>query len=127
MCECAPCRNFRHDDIAEVYADILEDTGASARREVFVPEFSTGSRDAFIDTWGFGTAELPDSLIDVTVRYPLADQYQPTASQTAGSAEEQAAKETLETYPPSNRRSVTTAAHETWGRLGQEAEEFLLH
>ena len=126
-CECGPCRNDRHDELVEVYADIMEEAGAHARREVFVQEFSGNARDAFLDTWGFGTPELPDCLVDVTVRHPFAERYQPAASRTAGSAAQQAEKEKQDKYPPTGGRYVTAAAHETWGRLGQVAENLLAH
>ena len=126
-CPYGPFRNFRHDDISDVYADIFVETGASARREVFVPEFFGGGADAFLDTWGFGTPDLPDCLVDVTVRHPFAERYQPLASNAAGSAAEQAEKEKIEKYPSSGGRCVVAAAHETWGRLGVQAEDLLLH
>ncbi len=67
-CGTGPLRTFRHDDLADIYAEILEEVGALARREVFVPEFS-GNAEAWLDVWAYGIHELPDVLLDITVRH----------------------------------------------------------
>ena len=97
-CKRGPFTNFRHDDLAEVYAEITEEIGGYARSEVFVPEFSTEAEEAWLDVWGFGVQELPDILIDVTVRHPFADRYQPMASSDAGSTARAAEKEKIARY-----------------------------
>jgi hypothetical protein len=70
-CGTGPLRTFRHDDLADIYADILEEVGAVARREVFVPEFSA-SAEAWLGVWAYGLSEVPDALLDITVRHPRA-------------------------------------------------------
>ena len=64
-------------------------------------------------------------LIDVTVRHPMASAYQSEASRTAGSTAAAAETQKLGRYPPRAGRSVTPFAVETWGRLGESAEELL--
>ena len=79
QCGTGPLRNFRHDDLADIYAGIFEEVGALARREVFVPEF-LANEEAWLDVWAYGIMELPDVLLDITVRHPRADRYQPGAA-----------------------------------------------
>ena len=123
-CGTGPLRNLRHDSLADIYADILDEIGAVARREVFVQEFS-GSEEAWLDVWSYGIPELPDLLLDITVRHPRASRYLPGAAQTHGSAAEQAEHEKFERYPASGGRTMWPVAHETWGRLGAYAEHLL--
>ena len=124
-CSIGPLRNFRHNDIADIYVDIFEEIGAVARREVFVPEFSTAGVEAWLDVWAHGVPEVPDALLDITVRHPRADRYQPAAARVAGHAAAQAEREKFVTYPPAGGRSIIAVAHETWGRLGEQAEQLL--
>ena len=124
-CKCGPFRNFRHNDVAEVYADIIEEVGGYSRREVFVPEFSTNNKEAWLDVWGYGVPELPDCLLDITVRHPVASRYLPGSAQTAGGAAQAAEAEKREKYPARGGRCMRPVVHETWGRLGAAAEDFL--
>jgi hypothetical protein len=123
-CPTGPLRNRRHDDLADIYADILEEVGAVARREVFVPELSTNA-EAWLDTWGYGIQELPDVLLDITVRHPYATRYQPGASNHCGHAAIHSEREKERKYPPARGRSIWAVVHETWGRLGDKAELLL--
>ncbi|CAE8609268.1 unnamed protein product [Polarella glacialis] len=124
-CGTGPLPTFRHNEIADIYADILEEVWALARREVFVPEFSAET-EAWLDVWGYGIPELRDVLLDITVRHPRAGRYQPTAARVMGHAAAQAEKDKEEKYPAAGGRAVWAVAHETWGRLGSHAEEFLV-
>ena len=124
MCGFGPLRTFRHDDLADIYAEIFEEAGAVARREVFVPEFSAQA-EAWLDVWAYGVPELPDALLDITVRHPRASRYLPGAARVAGHAAEQAELEKEAKYPSSGGRAVCAVAHETWGRLGSSAEHLL--
>jgi hypothetical protein len=123
-CPCGPLRNQRHDELSEIYADILEEAGGIARREVFVEELS-GAREAVLDVWAYGIPELPDLLLDVTVRHPRAARYRPAAERFAASAATKAEAEKRDRYPPAGGRQVWPVAHETWGRLGPAAEQLL--
>jgi hypothetical protein len=123
-CPCGPLRNQRHDELAEIYADILEEAGGIARREVHVEELS-GVKEAVLDVWAYGIQELPDLLLDITVRHPRAARYRPAAETTAAAAASKAESEKLERYPAANGREVWPVAHETWGRLGPAAEQLL--
>ena len=48
ICPCGPMRVARHNGLAVIYADIVEEIGGVARREVFVPEFSAKG-EAWLD------------------------------------------------------------------------------
>ena len=124
-CPTGPLRTLRHDGLSDIYAEIFEEIGAVARREVFVPEFSTARAEAWLDVWAYGVAELPDALLDITVRHPRAKRYQPAATRTAGHAAAQAEHEKRTAYPAAGGRGFLAIAHETWGRLGAEAEQLL--
>ena len=123
-CAFGPLRNRRHDDLADVYADVLEEAGGIARREVYVHELS-GAEEAWLDVWSFGVHELGDVLLDVTVRHPGAERYQPSAAREAGFTAQKAGGEKFDRYPAANGRSIWPISHETWGRLGDHAEELL--
>ena len=49
----------------------------------------------------------------------------PQAARTAGHAAAKAEAEKLDRYPPAGGRAVWPVAHETWGGLGEQAEQFL--
>ena len=123
-CTFGPLRNRRHDDLAEVYADIIQECGGIARREVFVPEFSA-SREAWLDVWAYGTPELPDLLLDLSVRNPGADRYRVAAGEYPGAAAAAGELEKDARYPPAGGRRVWPVIYETRGRAGLRAEELL--
>ena len=124
ICACGPLRIARHNGLADIYADIVEEIGGIARREVFVPEF-TVHNEAWLGVWAYGVQELPDALLDITVRHPGAQSYQPEASRQTGFAAAQGEKDKADRYPTAAGREVWPIAHETWGRLGALAEQFL--
>ena len=115
----------RHEDVADCLADMLDDTGAHVRREAYIKAFCTQESDAWLDVWAFGGMHLPELIIDVTIRYPMVQRYQPSASHQPGAAAAAAEKDKQQRYPPAHGRAVTPFAMETWGRLGQDAEELL--
>ena len=135
-----PARCALHNALADLIAEFISEAGAIARREVFVPEFLTTTKRAaseesddetyrkaaFLDVWGFGTADIVDLLIDVTVRNAAAPRYAPQAANQPGAAAQKAAKEKQLRYPPRSGRRATTFAVESWGRLGAEGEALLL-
>ena len=123
-CEGGPLRTARHDALADVYAEILEEIGAIARREVFVAELS-GAKEAWLDVWAYGVLEIPDALLNIAVRHPRAERYQPAAALEAGAAAQKAEQEKDDRYPSSSGRVIWPVAHETWGRLGIQAEQLL--
>ena len=123
-CPCGPLRNQRHDNLAYIYADIFEEVGGIARRELFVPELS-GKREAWLDVWALGIQELPDPLLDVSVRHPRAPRYRPGSEQRPGAAASKAEEVKRDRYPAKAGREVWPIVHETWGRLGEEAEALL--
>ena len=90
-----------------------------------MPEFSA-SAEAWLEVWSYGVPELPDVLLDITVRYHRAERYQPGAARCSGYAAAQAEVEKETKYQAAGRRSLWPIAHETWGRLGHHAEQLLL-
>ena len=123
-CPSGPLRTRRHDDLAECHADIAEEAGAVVRREVYVDELS-GTSEAWLDVWAYGLPEATDILLDITVRHPRAARYRPQAEAKPGHAAAEAEGEKQERYPATSRE-VWPIAHETWGRLGVQAEQFLI-
>ena len=121
-----PLAILRHENLADAWADIAQETGAIVRRDVFVLEFSIAKEEAWLDVWAGGLPELSDVLLDVTIRHPRASRYMPTAATQAGSTAAHAEGEKQARYPPASGRSVVALAHETWGRLGASAEAFLV-
>ena len=83
-------------------------------------------KEAWLDVWGYGVAELPDLLLDVTVRHPRAGWYRDAAASTPSAAASAGEREKYDRYPASAGRAVWPVAHETWGRLGPEAERLLV-
>ena len=81
---------------------------------------------AWLDVWSYGIPELPDVLLDITVRHPRAERYRPASEQVAGSAAARAEAEKEDKYPAARGRAVWPVAHETWGRLGEQAEQLLV-
>ena len=124
LCGTGPLRTLRHDCLADIYAAIFEDIGAVARREVYVQELS-GTQEAWLDMWGFGVPELPDALLDITVRHPRAACYMPAAAWAFRYAAGAAGGEKEKKYAAAGGRRVIAVAHETWGRLHSSAEELL--
>ena len=128
-CKVGPVLKRRHDALGDVWADIMEETGATVRREAFVPEITTGRAEAWLDIWAFGFQEFRDLLLDVTVRHPASSRYLSHAADRDGYACEVAAEEKRKRYGQSNSvhnvRRVVPLPQETWGRLGDEAEALL--
>ena len=122
-CPTRPWRNHRHSSLCEAYAEIFDDIGAYVRREVYVQEMSAS--DAILDVWAFGVAELPDLLVDVTVRHPACVHYLPAPAAITGYVAEYAEKEKIAKHPASKGRHIVPLAHETFGRLGAQAEDLL--
>ena len=124
-CEFGPLRTRRHDGIADVYADIAEECGALARREVFVQEL-TGAKEAWLDVWAYGIHGIDDLLLDITVRHPRAARYRPRSEAVSGAAAAVGEREKYDRYPAAAGRSVWPVSYETWGRAGEAAETLLV-
>ena len=117
-CSYGPLRNTHHNEMADLVARMSQEAVATPIRE-----FQT-DRPAILDVTAFGTAEVVDLIIDVTVRHPTCQKYGRTDQETERAAiMAEAEKQTR--YPPAAGRRVTTFAIETWGRLGPEAEHVL--
>ena len=66
-----------------------------------------------------------DKWIDVSLRVPMADHYQPQAQTIAGFALARADQDKQTRYPPKNGLFCTTCAVECFGRLSQGFVDFL--
>ena len=112
ICPCGPMRIARHNGLADIYADIIEEIGGVTRREVYVQEFSSTS-EAWLDVWAYSVQELPDALLDITVRHPGSQSYQPEAARQGGHAAARGEKDKLDRYPAAGGREVWPTAYET--------------
>ena len=55
--------------MADLVAKMAQEAGATVTRETPIREFQT-DRPAILDVTAFGTAEIVDLIVDVTVRHP---------------------------------------------------------
>ena len=124
-CPCGPLAVARHEDAADVWADIFEETGATARRELYVHALSTPAKEAWLDITTYGVRELAGFLFDVTVRHPRETRYLPASALEDGACARSAAGEKADRYSSRLGATVVALCHETWGRLGEEAERVL--
>ena len=124
-CPHGPLRIQKHNELCDTLASFMQEAGAIARREPYVPEFSKAGQEAFLDVWAFGSPDLGDLLLDVTVRHPACPTYFDRACITPGHACTVASADKARRYPAAGGRSVTCFAIESWGRLGLEAEAVL--
>ena len=118
-CSYGPLRIRRHNAYADCLSDMIAETGAHVRREAYVKAFATPEHGAWLDIWAFGSIHIQDLLVDVTIRHPMADAYQPHAAEQPGYAAGIAEHQKPERYPEKDGRSVVPFAVETWGRLGE--------
>ena len=125
ICGHGPLRNRRHNNYADEVGELAAETGGTVRREAPVAELTTENAEAILDVWCFGCHEMPDLLLDITIRHPAAASYLTSAAATPGFTAESAEKDKISRYPPRKGRSVVPFAVETWGRLGNAAEEVL--
>ena len=133
-CMTGPVRQAIHAELADVVCEFIEEAGARARREAYLQEFRPCGRaarrqrqdkEAFLDVWGWGSADIPDLLVDITLRHPMAARCLPRAAEREGFACHLATQDKAEQYPSAGGRSVQTFAIETWGRLGPTGEAVL--
>ena len=125
ICPCGPLRILRHNTYADELAGCIAETGAHVRREAWIGELANEHSDAVLDIWAFGTLDVSDLLIDVTLRHPMAATYQPVASRSVGHAASAGVQQKMQRYPAAGGRTVTPFAIETWGRLDAGAEVLL--
>ena len=106
LCMIGPVRQAVHAEFADVLCEFIEEAGAHARREAYVREFRPhgGARsrwrrpEAFLDVWGWGTAEIPDLLIDGAWRHSMAARCLPQSAAVAGFACQLALEEKAKQY-----------------------------
>ena len=127
---------FLHNPIADLTASFLTAAGFDARREVSIPEFTSTrtSRstpghsemvDGVVDVLGWHVV-LGEFLLDVTVRHPHAVSVLPRSATTAGAAAAAGELDKHLRYPSRGGRSVVPLAIETYGRLGDEFNDWLM-
>ena len=120
-CPCGPLTNLCHDALSDRWCDIIEETGACTRRELYVPSLSTPEHEAWLDIGTFGWGPLGRQLFDITVRHSGAARYIENAAEADGSAAARGSRDKHDRYGA----SVSALVHESWGRLGQAAEALL--
>ncbi|CAE8588718.1 unnamed protein product [Polarella glacialis] len=124
-CMTGPVRQAVHAALADVVCEFIEEAGGQARREAYVKEFQQPTKSAFLDVWGWGAVNIPDLLVDVTWRHPMASRYLPGAARQAGHACRLAAADKEARYPASGGRAAHVFCVEGWGRLGAAGEAVL--
>ena len=95
------------------------------RHEIYVRELSTPAVEAWLDVGTYGIPELENCLFDVTCRHANDPRYQPGAAHVPGHTSQKATDEKHLRYPDASGRRVIALVHESWGRLGAEAEHVL--
>ena len=73
-CAYGPLRNTHHNEVADLIARMSQEAGATVTRETPIREFQT-DRPAILDVTAFGTAEIVDLIVDVTIRHPTCKKY----------------------------------------------------
>ena len=124
VCPTGPLRNRRHNNICDHVADIISKIGGLARRECYVASFSRG-RDAILDVCATGVQEVPDLIMDITVRHPLSHPSLHQAASVDAVTAIRAEADKLARYPSTGGRIVVPFAFEVWGRLGPAGERLL--
>ena len=124
-CQYGLLRIKRHDEYADLLADIIAETGAHVRREAFIRQFTNPSHEAWLDIWAFGAVHVQDLIVDVSIRHPAASHYQPAASREIAVAAIAGENEKEQRYPAQGGRAVVPFVTETWGRLGPSADSLL--
>ena len=85
-CPRGPLKKQQHEQMADTLGESVAETGAHVRREAFVAELCSSAAESCLDVWAFGTMEVSDLLVDITIRHPTHSRYQPNASNVAGHA-----------------------------------------
>ena len=131
----APSRIRLHKGVAVTLADQMRRAQADVALEQAIPELGRWWLDA-AGTWQCQDAVMDlavcwpgawmgRTLIDVTVRDPDAQRYQPGAARRPGAAAAKAGEEKEARYPEHHGAKVRTLAYEPLGRLGEEGENLL--
>ena len=110
-CHRGPLRLALHNQLADYLATCIEEAGAHARTEAFVPEFTKATgQGAFADVSGFGKCGCAGLLLDVTVRHEAQPCYR-SATWDWRRAEHRAEADKAARYPSTSgaeRRSRNT-------------------
>ena len=122
ICPCGPLTNLCHDTLAERWCDILDETGACTRRELYVPALSTPAKEAWLDVGTFGPGPLGQQLFDITVRHSGAARYEEAAADDDGATAARGSRDKNNRYGA----YVSALVHESWGRLSDVAESLLM-
>ena len=126
-CPRGPCVNARHRGVVAEVGALARATGATTRCEVPIAELEDeAGEQAILDLVVWGGGELQNSVLDITVRHPVASRYMEAgAAKLDGACAAKAEEEKAEAYPPRGGVAVTAFAAETYGRLGLQAEQFI--
>ena len=97
-CSYGPLRNTHHNELADLVARMSQEAGATVTRETPIREFQT-DRPAILDVTAFGTAEIVDLIIDVTVRHPTCAKYGRSDRETERAATMAEGENSRDTHP----------------------------
>ena len=92
-CPCGRWSVLRHEALADRWADVMEEAGATVRREIYVRELSTPAVEAWLDVGTYGIPVLENCLFDVTCRHANDPRYQPGAAHVPGHTSQKATDE----------------------------------
>ena len=122
-----------HGAVGRVLGNAAREAGAECNFEVTVPELlqgAAGSADAveaILDVHIWSVYPCPvQAWVDMTCRHPQAQRYRSRAASMDGIAAQAGEDDKKKRYGPGNEGVVvTTAAIESWGRMGQGFETLL--
>ena len=124
------------NEIADVFLAAGREAGYTSFREQVIPELVSFCTDkagkkvvheAILDVELLGNARALPMLLDVTVRHAAIDSIIARSSVEDGVAILEGRRDKARRYPPRLGKRVICCAVETWGRVGNEVSEVLLH
>merc|ERR1711971_565565 len=111
ICPLGPLSIQRRDLYADKVPCCIADIGAHVRREAWIGEFAVPAPGAVLDIWAFGSPEVIDLLVDVTICHPMAGMYQVASGEEFGHAASRPKENSLGT-----RHLADAASHRSqWG------------
>ena len=128
-CRHSPSRIKIHHSVCKALREQLRHLGADVEEECPVPEISRWwlefgewkCQEALLDlSVRWPGAWILRRLLDITVRDPEADRYQPAAQHIPETTAEKAHKEKNARYPATHGAAVETIPLEPLGRVGKE-------
>ena len=121
-----------HNSVVGCLRRFAKQASLVAATEQYVPELLRGipgtaeAEEAKVDLHTWSSMPFPiESWVDVSVRHPWACRYRTRAGQQAGVAAGAADDAKATRHPGKDGVTVTPAAVEAWGRMGEAFEQLL--